>query len=104
MSLAQVRDAYAARAAEYIGLFGSIDVAADQDRDLVLAWAQGVDGPIVDIGCGPGQWTNYLHQHGVDIEGIDPVPEFIDAARQRYPGVAYRNGRADQLGVEDASL
>ena len=61
-------------------------------------------GRIIDVGCGPGQWTNYLHEHGVDIDGVDPVPEFINEARQRNPGVDYRIGHADRLGVEDASL
>ncbi len=104
MSGARVREAYAARAAEYISLFGSIETAAEQDRAYVLAWAGAVDGRIIDVGCGPGQWTHYLHERGVDIEGVDPVPEFIIDARQRYPGVDYRIGRADRLGVEDASL
>jgi SAM-dependent methyltransferase len=104
VSLAGVRDAYAARAAEYIQLFGSIEAAAAIDRELVLTWAQRVDGPIIDVGCGPGQWTDYLREHGVDIEGVEPVPEFVDEARRRHPGVAYRIGRADRLGVADASL
>jgi ubiquinone/menaquinone biosynthesis C-methylase UbiE len=104
MSVARVREAYAARAAEYTDLFGSIEAAAEQDREHVLAWARGVDGRIIDVGCGPGQWTSYLHEHGIDVEGVDPVPEFIDIARQRHPGVGYRIGRADALGVADASL
>jgi ubiquinone/menaquinone biosynthesis C-methylase UbiE len=104
MSIARVREAYAARAGEYTSRFGTIETAAELDRQYVLAWARAVDGRIVDVGCGPGQWTNYLHEHGVDIEGVDPVPEFIDDARQRYPGVEYRIGRADRLGVDDASL
>jgi ubiquinone/menaquinone biosynthesis C-methylase UbiE len=104
MSVARVRDAYAARAAEYISLFGSIEAAAKQDREYVLAWARAVNGRIIDAGCGPGQWTNFLHENGVDIEGVDPVPEFINEARRRYPDVAYRIGHADRLGVEGASL
>lgn len=104
MSLVQVRDAYAGRAGEYISLFGGIESAAEQDREYVLAWAQGVNGPIIDIGCGPGQWTSYLHQRGLTIEGVDPVPEFINEAQRRYPGVSYRIGQAARLGVEDASL
>ena len=104
MSIARVREAYSARAAEYISRFGSIEAAAEQDREYVLAWARGVNGRIIDVGCGPGQWTSYLHESGVDIEGVDPVAEFINDARQRYPRVDYRIGDADRLGVEDASL
>src|SRR5688500_12789080 len=104
MSVVRVREAYAARAAEYISRFGSIEAAAEQDREHVLAWARAVDGRIIDVGCGPGQWTNYLHEHGVDIEGVDPVPEFVDEARLRYPGADYRIGHAERLGAEAGSL
>lgn len=101
---AHVHDAYASRAAEYIGLFGRIDAAAELDRERVLAWAHSVDGPILDVGCGPGQWTSFLHDHGIDIEGVDPVATFVDEARRRHPGVAYRIGHAERLDVEPASV
>lgn len=100
----RVREAYAARAAEYSILFGSAEAATEHDRQLLLAWAQGTHGRIIDVGCGPGHWTSYLHDNGVDIEGIDPVPEFIDEARQRFPGVDYRIGHADRLETGDGSL
>ena len=104
MSVERIREADAARASEYISLFGSIDAAAEQDREFVFTWARNINGRIIDIGCGPGQWANYLHENGIDIQGVDPVPEFIDVARQRYPDVGFRIGRADRLGVDDASL
>ncbi len=104
MPIAEVRDAYAARAAEYTDLFGRIEAAAEQDRAAVLAWARSLTGRILDVGCGPGQWTNHLVEHGCDVEGIDPVPEFIDEARRRHPGVAYRVGQADELADADTGL
>ena len=67
-------------------------------------WADDVRGRIIDVGCGPGQWTNYLRDAGADAEGIDPVPGFIDDARRRYPDVPFRLGRAEDLGVDDASV
>ena len=51
MPLSTVRDAYAARSADYIDLLGSIEDTAEPDREYVLAWAQRVDGRIVDVGC-----------------------------------------------------
>jgi ubiquinone/menaquinone biosynthesis C-methylase UbiE len=100
----RVRDAYTARAAEYIDLIGSIDASSGLDRDRVLAWALGIDGPVIDVGCGPGQWTAFLAGHGVAIEGIDPVTAFLEEARRRHPDVQFRLGRAEQLDVDDASL
>jgi SAM-dependent methyltransferase len=99
-----VREAYSRRAGEYIEVVGKIEHAAAQDREYLLAWARGVEGLIIDAGCGPGQWTNYLQREGVDIEGIDPVALFVDDARRRYPSARYRLGRAEDLAVDQASL
>jgi ubiquinone/menaquinone biosynthesis C-methylase UbiE len=70
----------------------------------LLAWARGIDGRIIDVGCGPGQWTNYLQHEGIDIGGIDPVVTFVEGAKERYPAARYRVGRAEDLGVQDGSL
>lgn len=103
-AVSQVSDAYSARAGEYIALFGDIDAAHDVDRDAVLAWAKGLTGRIIDVGCGPGQWTNFLFANGIEVEGIDPTWEFIAAARRRFPGIQFRVGRAEQLDASDAGL
>lgn len=99
-----VRASYGARAGEYVAALGSIDHAAQPDLALVALWARGLEGPVLDVGCGPGQWTHYLTGLGVDAEGIDPVPEFIESARATYPEEAYRVGRAEDLNVADGSL
>lgn len=99
-----MRDAYADRAAEYIVVLGSIEDAAQADRDYLLSWARTVDGPVLDVGCGPGQWTNYLHEAGIVVEGVDPVDSFIQDAGKRYPLARYRMGYANNLGVASRSL
>lgn len=104
MSFDEVREAYSARAGEYVDAVGKIEHATEQDRDALLAWARAADGPILDVGCGPGQWTSFLHHQGIDIEGIDPVESFLADARTRYPDARYRTGRAEDLGVPDGSL
>lgn len=104
MTVDRVRDSYSDRADEYIAALGMIEHAAQADRDYLLAWAHSVDGRILDVGCGPGQWTNYLHEAGLDVEGLDPVEAFVDDATARYPSVRFRVGRAQQLDVPDGSL
>ena len=47
------------------------------DRQLVDTWADEIEGPVIDAGCGPGHWTNYLAERGVAVRGIDFVPEFV---------------------------
>ncbi|MGO3152672.1 MAG: class I SAM-dependent methyltransferase [Galactobacter sp.] len=100
----RVKTAYGARADEYIEAVGRIEHAAAADLTLIRAWALGCSGPLLDVGCGPGQWTHWLHDQGAEITGVDPVPEFIERARAAYPDASYRLGRADHLGVEVGSL
>jgi len=99
-----VTGAYGARAAEYIELLGTIESTSATDREAIGTWAARVDGTILDIGCGPGQWTGWLHAQGHAIEGIDPVDEFIAHARRRFPDVPFRSGTADAVDIPDGSL
>lgn len=104
MSSGVVRAAYSARAAEYTSLFGSISSTHPVDRELVLSWARGLSGKVLDAGCGPGQWTAFLHSAGVDVEGMDLVPEFIETAKQYCPQAGFSVGSMEQLPTPDHSL
>lgn len=102
---------YARRANEYIDALGSIDAleastrTTSLDRDLISTWAgKQRDGQILDVGCGPGHWTNWLHEQGIDIAGVDPTPEFIRHAQESYPDITFSPGRAEQLDVADSGL
>lgn len=99
-----VTRAYGARAAEYADLLGRMDAVAAPDRELVLRWAGELVGPVVDAGCGPGHWTDLLHEAGTDVEGFDPTPRMLELARARFPGRRFRSGRVEDLGVPDGSL
>lgn len=83
-----VRDAYSSMSQQYIGLFD--DPAGRQahegDAALVRRHLTGLSGPVLDLGCGPGHWSAYLHSLGVDVTGIDMVPEFIAHAHAAHPG------------------
>ena len=92
-----VHAAYSARAHEYINLLGHISSTAPEDRDLVDRWARKCSGRVVDIGCGPGHWTAYLAEAGINAMGIDPVEQFIDHAQRTYPTVQFRRGSIDDL-------
>jgi len=99
-----VASAYGARSAEYTALFGDIEAAHPDDRALVEQWAAALDGPVLDVGCGPGQWSARLHALGVDITGIDLTPEFVRIARARHPQVDFRLGDVRRLDLPDAHL
>src|SRR6476620_981006 len=52
----------------------------------------------IDLGCGPGQTTKFLFDHGVqDIVGTDIAPGMIAAAKNLYPGLAFE--AADMLSL-----
>lgn len=99
-----VQEAYGARADEYIDRFGSIEANHPTDRELVTRWAAGVHGRILDLGCGPGQWTHLLQVHGCEVYGVDPVPAFVEHARGHFPDVVYAHGTAQHLDEPDGAL
>lgn len=46
---------------------------------------------VLDVGCGLGEFYGYLRGLGFagDYTGIDLVPELVQTARSRYPGVTF---------------
>jgi SAM-dependent methyltransferase len=104
MSERRIREGYAARATEYTELFGDIAQMDAEDRERIARWADGVDGRILDAGCGPGQWTAFLAERGHEAEGIDLVPDFVATASVRFPHVTYRVASLAESAVERASL
>lgn len=93
----RTKDAYAARAVEYVELLGRIEATSPIYRQNIAQWASTVDGIIVDAGCGPGHWAHYLQELGAEVEGVDMVPEFIENARARFPNVNFQEGLLENL-------
>lgn len=100
----EVRDAYSCRAAQYAAHLGSMEAVHPADRQLVSTWADQIKGPMIDAGCGPGHWTNYLAERGVAVRGIDFVPEFIAHAQATYPGIPFHLGAVDALPADTGAV
>jgi hypothetical protein len=87
----QVRRAYGDLAEQYIEVLDSTQIHADDlaliDRHLSIR-----PGAVLDVGCGPGHFTAHLHSRGVDVTGLDLVPEFLAHARATYPDARYELG------------
>lgn len=60
----------------------------------------------LDVGCGPGAWTEHLVQRlgAGRVSAVDPSPSFVDACRERFPVVDVRQGSAESLPYGDASF
>ncbi|MFC9552390.1 class I SAM-dependent methyltransferase [Rhodococcus sp. NPDC056960] len=99
-----VRESYSARSEEYVELFGAMTSTHPSDRTLVSSWAAALTGPVLDAGCGPGLWTDFLAECGSAVSGIDLVPEFVERARIRYPDLTFDVGRFEALGAATKSL
>lgn len=61
---------------------------------------------VLDVGCGPGALTTELVARlGADaVSAIDPSEPFVDAARERHPGVRVELGAAEQLPFAEAEF
>lgn len=97
-------DAYETRAADYIEALGSMDAVHPADRAIVDAWVSGLTGPVLDAGCGPGQWTAHLADLGLDAHGIDLAPRFIAHAQAAHAGIRFAVGSIDALEAEDRAF
>jgi len=44
---------------------------------------------VLDVGCGPGQDTNYMFRKGLNVEGIDLSETMIGTAKKRFPEIKF---------------
>lgn len=100
-----VRDAYSIRADEYVNVLGAVEDMHDADRKLIERWSTHLpSGVVLDAGCGPGHLTAFLYERGLQVAGVDLVPEFIDSARTRFPEVPFHLGSFAHLDLADRSV
>jgi len=104
VDLGSVRDAYSLVSEHYIELFDGVEKAHEDDAAFIRRHLTGLPGPVLDLGCGPGHWTAYLHSLGADVTGVDVVPEFIAHARTAHSGPEFRLGSMTQVEAPEHSL
>lgn len=105
MERQRIAAAYDARAEEYVDLLGSIDQMAARDRATIEQWRDGVDGPILDAGCGPGHWTDLLTgSSDGPVLGLDASAGFLASASARFPRSAFVRADLAALPLADASV
>lgn len=92
--LAKTREGYDRIASEYATRIGGELAHKPFDRAILARFADRVRaaGPVLDLGCGPGHVSQYLHDLGVAVTGIDLSPAMIEIARQQHPAVPFESG------------
>lgn len=102
---------YDASADRYVAFAGTELSAATEgplDVSILEAFVQMVVARrgtrVADLGCGPGRVAAFVAARDLDVIGVDVSPEMLGHARRAHPGIAFEEGRLDQLPLPDGSL
>lgn len=99
-----VSAAYGEMADIYIEMFGAVSSMHADDLALIERHLAPCVGPVLDLGCGPGDLTAHLRSLGVDARGVDLTPQFIHHARAMHPDGTYELGSIAHLAAPDGSV
>ncbi|WP_229401981.1 class I SAM-dependent DNA methyltransferase [Micromonospora okii] len=106
--LDDTRDSYDTVAVSYADLLRDALAGEPFQRGILALFAELVraqgNGPVADVGCGPGRLTAYLRGIGLDAFGVDLSPAMIDVARRDHPGLRFEVGSMTSLELADGSL
>ncbi|HBC8576067.1 TPA: class I SAM-dependent methyltransferase [Corynebacterium striatum] len=98
-SAADVAQRYSERAQEYADALGAIEATSVLDQARIANWASDLPSEkILDLGCGPGHWTNFLTALGHDAVGVDPSEDFVRIAQARFPEIQFEQRSSLELG------
>lgn len=95
---------YDSVASLYAELFSDMLDTRPLERAMLAAFAELANGPVADLGCGPGHLTAHLHSLGLDVFGLDLSPAMIALAREAHPDLRFEQGSMTALDLEDGVL
>lgn len=105
------RDSYDQVAAAYAARIAGELADKPFDRQLLRRFADrarsvpgGEDRPVLDLGCGPGHITRYLHDLGLPVIGVDVSPGMLVQARRLNPDLEFRVGDMRALDWPDGAV
>ena len=88
-------------AKDYARLLPDLSLETPLDRAVLAAFAEMLreqgDPLVVDVGCGAGRVTKYLHDAGLHVIGLDLSPEMVGIARATYENLSFAAGQAGAL-------
>ena len=94
---------YDAVAEEYLRRISQELDAKPFDRALLDRFAArlAAQGPVWDLGCGPGHIARYLLGRGVTVAGLDLSPALVACAKQLNPTIHFEQGDFRRLPAVD---
>ncbi|WP_328424824.1 class I SAM-dependent methyltransferase [Streptomyces sp. NBC_00443] len=104
--LTTTRTFYDAIAEDYADLFRDELAGRPLERALLGVFAELVegDGPVADLGCGPGRTTARLASLGLSVFGLDLSESMLAIARRENPGLRFEQGSMLELDLPDGAL
>ena len=105
-SIEHIRACYDAVACAYAEKFANELAHKPMDQEMLSRFAALVKdrGDVLDLGCGPGQTTAFLHSQGIKVRGLDLSDGLVREAQQRHPHIGFDQGDMLALPVSDDSL
>jgi SAM-dependent methyltransferase len=73
----------------------------ERTLELLDRWLPAAPARVLDIGGGPGRYSEWLQSRGYEVSLLDPVPKHVGQAQSR--GVSATLGDARDIPYEDAS-
>lgn len=79
-----------------------------EDQAHLRAFANAVlesgGGRVLDLGCGVGRATSFLHEAGLDISGVDISTGMLEGARASHPDLVFAEGSFTDIDAGDQEL
>lgn len=107
-STREVYDFSAAHYADSVGTTVSSAFERPIDRAILNSFSEDQlpldHARVLDIGCGVGRVTSYLHRLGLEVQGVDLSPAMVAIARSAHPELAFSVAEMTNLPAADSSL
>jgi O-antigen chain-terminating methyltransferase len=82
---------------------GSPEEVAEKQK-FYLPLLDGLEGPVLDVGCGRGEFLTLLRERGIAASGVEVNPIAVEACREKGLTVARGDGLAALAGNPEKSL
>jgi SAM-dependent methyltransferase len=105
-NLDKMQNTYDVVAKEYAEAFFKEHEKKPMDCEILNRFALefGERQPVWDLGCGPGQTSQYLKDLGVNISGLDLSEKILEQAKAFHPGIYFQKGNILNLEFDNDSI